>query len=65
LDLLPGHVIGNADYLFTRIDEKKIDEWRAKYGGKQEEMPSQPKPKSKFKKSQSQSQSNVKPEVAN
>ncbi|KAJ2038693.1 methionine--tRNA ligase mes1 [Coemansia sp. S3946] len=65
LDLLPGHVIGNADYLFTRIDEKKIDEWRAKYGGKQEETPSQPKPKSKFKKSQSQSQSNDKPEVAN
>ncbi|KAJ2756465.1 methionine--tRNA ligase mes1 [Coemansia pectinata] len=61
LDLHAGHVIGNADYLFTRIDEKKIDEWRAKYGGQQEETPSKPKPKPKFKKSQS----NDKPEVAN
>ncbi|KAJ2812661.1 methionine--tRNA ligase mes1, partial [Coemansia sp. 'formosensis'] len=36
LDLHAGHVIGNADYLFTRIDEKKVGEWRAKYAGKQE-----------------------------
>lgn len=34
-DLLPGHVIGKAAYLFSKIDEKKAEEWVAKYGGKQ------------------------------
>lgn len=40
-DLLPGHVIGKAAYLFSRIDEKMADEWKLKYGGKQtkEEAP--------------------------
>lgn len=28
-----GHCIGKAKYLFNRIDESKIDEWRNKYGG--------------------------------
>ncbi|KAJ2581644.1 methionine--tRNA ligase mes1, partial [Coemansia sp. RSA 1836] len=45
LALHAGHVIGKADYLFTRIDEKMVDEWRSKYGGKQDEASSQPKPK--------------------
>lgn len=31
----PGHCIGKAQYLFKRIDEKKIDEWRVAYGGQQ------------------------------
>ena len=35
LVLLPGHVIGKPDYLFTRIDEKKEAEWRKKFGGQQ------------------------------
>lgn len=35
LVLEPGHNIGKAQYLFKRIDEKKIDEWRALYGGQQ------------------------------
>lgn len=30
-----GHKIGKAAYLFTRIDEKKEQEWRTKYGGTQ------------------------------
>ena len=30
-----GHKIGKAAYLFTRIDEKKIAEWKEKYGGTQ------------------------------
>ncbi|ANZ75701.1 BA75_02839T0 [Komagataella pastoris] len=30
-----GHCINKAQYLFKRIDEKKVDEWRALYGGKQ------------------------------
>lgn len=34
--LEPGHNIGKAQYLFKRIDEKKIDEWKALYGGKQQ-----------------------------
>jgi methionyl-tRNA synthetase len=33
--LKSGHKIGKAEYLFTRIDEKKEDEWRSKYGGTQ------------------------------
>lgn len=35
LVLEPGHNIGKAQYLFKKIDEKKIDEWRALYGGQQ------------------------------
>jgi methionyl-tRNA synthetase len=30
-----GHCIGKPKYLFGRIDEKKIEEWRGKYGGQQ------------------------------
>lgn len=37
LVLEPGHNIGKAQYLFKRIDEKKIDEWKALYGGKQQQ----------------------------
>ncbi|KAH6655474.1 methionyl-tRNA synthetase [Truncatella angustata] len=33
--LKPGHKIGKAAYLFSRIDEKKIEEWKVKYGGTQ------------------------------
>ena len=33
--LEPGHNLGKAQYLFKRIDEKMIDEWKAAYGGKQ------------------------------
>ncbi|CUM62776.1 uncharacterized protein PRCAT00000333001 [Priceomyces carsonii] len=35
LVLEPGHCIGKAQYLFKRIDEKKIDEWRKLYSGQQ------------------------------
>ncbi|RMZ76067.1 hypothetical protein DV737_g5021, partial [Chaetothyriales sp. CBS 132003] len=33
----PGHKIGKAEYLFTRIDDKKADEWRDHFGGNQAE----------------------------
>lgn len=33
--LKSGHNIGKAQYLFKRIDEKKVEEWRNLYGGKQ------------------------------
>ncbi|KAK0720892.1 methionyl-tRNA synthetase [Lasiosphaeris hirsuta] len=33
--LKPGHKIGKAEYLFTRLDEKKIVEWKERYGGTQ------------------------------
>ncbi|ABN64376.1 methionyl tRNA synthetase [Scheffersomyces stipitis CBS 6054] len=36
LVLEAGHNIGKAQYLFKRIDEKKIAEWRSLYGGQQE-----------------------------
>lgn len=31
----PGHCIGKPQYLFNRIDEKKIEEWRNEFGGQQ------------------------------
>ncbi|KAM7207577.1 tRNA synthetases class I (M) domain containing protein [Naviculisporaceae sp. PSN 640] len=31
----PGHKLGKAEYLFTRIDDKKVAEWRDKFGGTQ------------------------------
>ncbi|GMG21592.1 unnamed protein product [Ambrosiozyma monospora] len=31
----PGHCIGKVTYLFKRIDEKNVEEWRSKYGGQQ------------------------------
>ncbi|PWW77535.1 methionyl-tRNA synthetase [Tuber magnatum] len=34
--MLPGHVIGRAEYLFSRIEEKQVQEWKSRYGGKQE-----------------------------
>jgi methionyl-tRNA synthetase len=34
-DILPGHTIGKAEYLFSRIEEKRADELRAKYSGGQ------------------------------
>ena len=36
-DIKPGHTIGKAKYLFSQIDLKKEDEWRALYGGTQAE----------------------------
>jgi methionyl-tRNA synthetase len=33
--LKPAHKIGKAEYLFTRIDEKKTDEWKERFGGTQ------------------------------
>ncbi|OLL26806.1 putative methionine--tRNA ligase, cytoplasmic [Neolecta irregularis DAH-3] len=32
VDIMGGHKIGKAEYLFSRIDEKKEDQWKAKYG---------------------------------
>lgn len=32
-DILPGHTIGKASYLFSKIDESKEDEWKSKFGG--------------------------------
>nr|ASF90248.1 hypothetical protein SPAR05587 [Bartheletia paradoxa] len=38
IDLLPGHKIGTPKALFSRIDaSKKVEEWRAAYGGQPEE----------------------------
>jgi methionyl-tRNA synthetase len=32
-DILAGHKLNGSEYLFTRIDEKMEDVWKAKYGG--------------------------------
>ncbi|KAI8393959.1 tRNA synthetases class I (M)-domain-containing protein [Radiomyces spectabilis] len=34
MDILPGHKLNGAAYLFTRIDEKMEEVWKNKYGGK-------------------------------
>ncbi|KNC99910.1 methionine-tRNA ligase [Spizellomyces punctatus DAOM BR117] len=34
-DIEAGHVIGEAEYLFSIIKPEKADEWRRKYGGNQ------------------------------
>ncbi|GAA5929181.1 methionine--tRNA ligase MES1 [Sporobolomyces koalae] len=33
VDLFPGHKIGTAQHLFTRIDPKMVPVWRAQFGG--------------------------------
>ena len=33
IDLLPSHEIGKPAHLFSRIDPKNIDVWRAQFGG--------------------------------
>jgi len=33
--LKPGHKLGKAEYLFTRIDDKKVAEWKDQFGGTQ------------------------------
>ncbi|BAP69674.1 methionyl-tRNA synthetase [Kluyveromyces marxianus] len=35
LPIRAGHNINKAEYLFTRIDEKDVEEWRKRYAGKQ------------------------------
>ncbi|CCD24019.1 methionine--tRNA ligase MES1 NDAI_0C03590 [Naumovozyma dairenensis CBS 421] len=35
LAILEGHNINKAEYLFHRIDEKQVEQWRNLYGGKQ------------------------------
>jgi methionyl-tRNA synthetase len=32
IDILSGHVLGGAEYLFTRIDDKMEEVWKGKYG---------------------------------
>ena len=32
-DILPGHQIGKAQYLFSKIPEEKEHEWKSKFGG--------------------------------
>lgn len=33
IDLLPGHKLGTAQHLFSRIDPKQVPIWRAQFGG--------------------------------
>ncbi|KAI8323309.1 methionyl-tRNA synthetase, partial [Martensiomyces pterosporus] len=69
LELKPGHVIGKAEYLFNRIDEKKIEEWRAKFGGSQdkdvEAQSKSKKSKSKKAKTKTTSETNAEDTGAN
>lgn len=38
-DVLAGHTIGTPEHLFKKIEEKMIDEWRAKFGGNESQQP--------------------------
>lgn len=49
-DLLGGHRIGKSEYLFSRIDEKKEEELRRKYGGKQGQPAAEEPKKARGKK---------------
>lgn len=46
-DILPGHKIGKPEYLFTRIDDKMEQVWKAKYGGNAPKQPEEKKKRSK------------------
>lgn len=61
-DLLPGHVIGKAAYLFSKIDEKQEEIWRSRYGGKQEKLATDDKKKEKKKGKQAAKQQDIKKE---
>lgn len=41
-DILPGHRIGTPDHLFKRIDEKMVEVWKAKFGGRPSEATPEP-----------------------
>jgi methionyl-tRNA synthetase len=63
-DILPGHCIGKAAYLFSMIDPKMEEVWRNKYGGKQEQATQEDKKQEKKKgKKAAKQQDNKKPEV--
>ncbi|KAG2017982.1 methionyl tRNA synthetase [Coprinopsis cinerea AmutBmut pab1-1] len=38
-DILAGHTIGTPEHLFKKIEESKIEEWRAKFGGNESQKP--------------------------
>jgi methionyl-tRNA synthetase len=33
-DILPGHTVGKAYYLFKKIEESEEDQWKVKFGGR-------------------------------
>ncbi|GAA5948717.1 hypothetical protein JCM3765_004983 [Sporobolomyces pararoseus] len=45
IDLLPGHKIGTAQHLFSRIDPKMVPVWRAQFGGAAAEKAVEGEPK--------------------
>jgi len=63
-DLLPGHCIGKAAYLFSMIDPKMEDVWRNKYGGKQEQATQEDKKQEKKGKKAAKQLDKKNPEVA-
>lgn len=44
-DILPGHKIGTPEHLFAKIEEKKADEWKARYGTSEQPAPEAEQPK--------------------
>ena len=62
--LLPGHVIGRAEYLFGRIEESQVQEWKSRYGGKQEAAPRDAKKEKRKGKSAARQQNTKKGEAA-
>jgi methionyl-tRNA synthetase len=44
-DILAGHMIGIPEHLFTKIDEKKADEWKFRFGTSEQTAPAVEQPK--------------------
>lgn len=60
-DIAPNHKIGKAEYLFSRIDAKKEEEWKGKYGGGQDAKKDAKKDKKDSKKSKDRKPKEDKP----
>jgi len=53
IDILPGHKLGKAEYLFKKIDEKKEEEYLKKYGGGDGDKTTESKKKAAVSRSKS------------
>ncbi|KAH8915982.1 methionyl-tRNA synthetase [Atractiella rhizophila] len=47
IDILPGHKLNKAEYLFKKIEEKNIEIWRSQFGGGSQTNPEEEEKKRK------------------
>ncbi|TRM64211.1 tRNA synthetases class I (M)-domain-containing protein [Schizophyllum amplum] len=55
-DLLAGHVLGEPEHLFKRIEESQAEVWRARFGGSEEGKDAQAKEEPKSKRAAKKAQ---------